>query len=493
VIQLAISPTTNVHYANLANFIVGPFSPDSLVDDLISYRSMHDELIQGTQMYHENNVDNRQFEADLTFSPITIDLRLIPTASFPNRVEWSCKYSADNRSLKITSNGGLVSDVGYWYDPSAFWHNVVKKEGNTVFVYRIQANSNGTIRNVEKVLYQNCRVVNNALLTTYTFWTVYSPSTALYKGNWKGLVDVSTVIDTANTIIGSRTPTIGPTANYSVPLYKSFTQPTLSIEDSRRELEDLCRIIKETNGLNPEEKHFGDLAQLAVEKIDANNVNMFAFLRDLRRPLDLIPKLKNLSKLKTHAGNYLAFEYGVLPTIDDLSAIFQAFQQALPYRDRFGFNLYTALHEASVSDGLLSASLEQRIKLAIRTEDTQFIELLDKMSNTGFDLTFQNVWDLIPYSFVLDWFVDVGGFLERVDTSLRILRMDIRYVTMSHKRVVRSQITPTLSFPFSGTINMVEYSRWTVDRCPLPPLFAPSKPTVTSHWLEAGALLVQRR
>lgn len=36
----------------------------------------------------------------------------------------------------------------------------------------------------------------------------------------------------------------------------------------------------------------------------------------------------------------------------------------------------------------------------------------------GFDSILQNLWEVLPLSFVLDWFVDVGAALERAQASI---------------------------------------------------------------------------
>jgi hypothetical protein len=43
------------------------------------------------------------------------------------------------------------------------------------------------------------------------------------------------------------------------------------------------------------------------------------------------------------------------------------------------------------------------------------------------------MWDLIPFSFVADWFVDVGGKLEAVDSAITFMAFDVQYVEMSMK------------------------------------------------------------
>jgi hypothetical protein len=228
------------------------------------------------------------------------------------------------------------------------------------------------------------------------------------------------------------------------------------------------------------------------QKVNANTVNMVAFLRDLRKPKEMIPKLRELSKLKTHASNHLAIQYGILPTIDDIKSIIEAFTRAKPYLDRHGYSTYNAVSSESKMQDDLTFDLVQRIKVAIEDEDSTFQALAQKVDSMGFALTLENVWDLIPYSFIVDWFIDIGGFLERADTRMRLSNLNIKYATMSEKTTITRSLVPNLALPVSGTLSVVHYHRWTTDHCPVPPLIPSSTPSVSDHWLEAGALIVQR-
>jgi hypothetical protein len=243
-----------------------------------------------------------------------------------------------------------------------------------------------------------------------------------------------------------------------------------------------------------EDKHYGLLAQEASQTVNANNVNMIAFLRDLRKPQELIPKLRNLRKLKLKgvSGEYLGVQYGILPTISDIQAIIRACKAAKAYLDKNGFKTYTAGWHKEIKQNGLTSELTQRIKLAIEDEDDAFQELIQRLESMGTLPTFVNIWDLVPYSFVVDWFIDVGGLLERVDTHLRLLRLNIRYVTMSRKTKVSGKMPVDVGTTFVGSIDWVHYHRWTSDQCPVPPLSLETTFQDFNTWLEAGALLAQR-
>lgn len=240
------------------------------------------------------------------------------------------------------------------------------------------------------------------------------------------------------------------------------------------------------------DKHFGDLAMDASKKAQANSVNMIAFFKDLRHPTEMIPKLRNLSSLKGLADNVLTVDYGILPTVSDLKTIWQAFQKIRPFIDSNGFSVYNADHRESKRVDLVNYSLEQHIKLAIDDEDSEILRLATAIDSWGFAPTLENLWDLVPYSFVVDWFVDVGGLLERIDTGLRLAMKNIRYVTMSRKTTVSGKFPANNLAPIVGKLEWVHYHRWVSDQCPVPPLSLSTTFQDFDHWLESGALIAQR-
>jgi hypothetical protein len=202
--------------------------------------------------------------------------------------------------------------------------------------------------------------------------------------------------------------------------------------------------------------------------------------------------LKNLGSLKGAADNFLTVNYGILPTVGDLQNIYRAFHRVAPFIDSNGFDTYNAMATTSSVSDDITVTVEKRIKIAIDNEDCDFSELARKIDSMGFSLTLSNLWDLVPYSFAIDWFVNVGDFLDRVDTRLRILRLNIQYATMSHKETRSCYLLPSLNAPIYGQFSQVLYTRWTSDQCPVPTLLSNNTITATDHWLEAGALLLQR-
>lgn len=241
-----------------------------------------------------------------------------------------------------------------------------------------------------------------------------------------------------------------------------------------------------------EERHYGELAMNAVKQRRTVDTNLFEFCRDIKLLKDAIPKLNNLKSVKGNANNYLGYKYGIMPTISDLKQIVKVFKSYRPFFDKLGNTIYNSSYKAETTTDSNVFTLEQYIKVAVANEDSKLEQLMDDLDNHGFGLTFENAWDLVRYSFVIDWFIDVGGFLERVDTNLRLIRLNIPYVTMSRKKTIYGEIPQDIGLPVVGPIYWRYYHRWVTSQCPLPPFTLSTTPTVSNHWLEAGALIIQR-
>lgn len=242
---------------------------------------------------------------------------------------------------------------------------------------------------------------------------------------------------------------------------------------------------------------WGDLAHEASSNLDANSANMIAFVKDLRKVKDLIPQLKELGKIKTHASNYLGLEYGILPTVGDLKSIFEAFKQT-KYMDRAGYRRVSAYAIRTSSYELLGELVPiqhtRRLHLAVNENDTGLDSLTEKVRSLGVFPSLNNIWDLVPYSFVLDWFVDVGSVLERIDTHHRLFNLDIPYVIKSDKIEAFVSIS-NASIGVGAALTLTSYNREVTESVPQPRIFGEinKPPTVQNHWIEGSALILSRK
>lgn len=460
-------------------------------------------------MFGENDVIHDKIEGDVEYVPACGSALLEPTTQYPDQMRIPV-YS--------TNSSGVVSEKTMLMS-----HGIACKDRVTMEVNSSQVIQRVTYRNdaglwtyKEVVAFVNDpTTVTNAF--EYTIlgarWngTPYIYSTSVYVSaqrlvhstgqlgwktgiNWLTRQSAQTIKDTIDSYKTSWSDTV---TNLLGSTYKGRYDKTFSPSGAKQKIDSLIRSLFPEK-FPIEDKHFGDLAMEASKSIQANDVNMIAFAKDLyglRNPKEWAPALKKLSKLrntKDLSNTYLTGIYGVMPTVSDIQTILKAFKRIGPYIDKNGFKTYGSGHHAELDQDGLHFDLLQRIKLAIPDEDDAFMSLIQRLEDMGTLPTFENVWDLVPYSFVVDWFVDVGGFLERVDAFARISRLNIRYVTMSRKTSIRGTITPKPEASFVGTIDWVHYHRWVSDQCPVPPLSLKTTFQDFNHWLESGALLQQR-
>lgn len=243
-----------------------------------------------------------------------------------------------------------------------------------------------------------------------------------------------------------------------------------------------------------EPKSYEDLVAEAVSTAPSNETNMISFIRDMRHPTEMIPKLRNLKQLKSLkrlSSEYLGINYGILPTISDLNAIWASFH-VVKYLDRDENLILTAGSTDSVSKGMVSYTSVRRVKLAVAKEDSAVQSIYQRLVDVGIFPTFVNLWDLVPYSFVIDWFVDIGDLLKRIDQKIYFSTLNIAYATTSQKDVTEYSFVATNDFPFSGKVTQKGYHRRVSNHCPAPTLSGPKTTRGFDHYVEAGALILQR-
>jgi hypothetical protein len=148
-----------------------------------------------------------------------------------------------------------------------------------------------------------------------------------------------------------------------------------------------------------------------------------------------VPLVKNL------ASNYLALKFGLLPDIGDLQAAakmlldfkhkLESFQSFIGQENRTRTNLVatntTKFGSVVPAGSCLTywhGSLDQEVNAFIYYRPLPILALNDMdrtirglMSVGGVELNPRIVWDAIPFTFVVDWFVNIGKILERYKLS----------------------------------------------------------------------------
>lgn len=489
-------------YASILNVWYGPFSEGSTpLYDEIPLELSFDSLHQGPDVFGEKVVDHSKAIGDVTFYPYALLSKSSATAARPDAetievvyastpgiktniyLPYGDLWSSKRSSYEIASNGVHI-------------HTAVRKTDygfEKISIACNYATDATTVNSVSAVQVKDIHVVNGKL--AYQYRSVSKKLTGPYglyqptSWNWFGRVNWENMFTLFDSLVDK---SVGSYSSSSASTY--IMKTTTVVSPSKMKLDIAAYVYKEMiNATQPSLVDYGDIAMKATENLNANQVNMIAFVRDIMRPWELIPKLKNLRSLKTLSENFLILDYGILPTISDLQEIFEALRKHAPYVDRNGFKCGYASHFDESSNETVTFELEQRIKVAVDNTDLGLLSIVNRIDTMGFLPTCKNLWDLIPFSFVIDWFLDIGEFLERIDFQYRLMRYRVRYATLSYKTTATAWLIATPDLPYLGQISLVQYHRWTTDHCPEPSKSSIDSPDDFNHWLEASALIVQSR
>jgi hypothetical protein len=484
-------------YAFIQGSLVGPFSVSNSTGQEINIQLPTDFLWQHDGSLHgEKGVTHLKGSGHVSYSPIHAEplLEPAPYDTRPLRIKWTAATAANPFGSKVGqyADWGVLTDASYTtYRSGSMVRFHVGFTGGTGGFSRWELGvllmSGTKIDDLSETRISDIRVDGMSVryrLTTTSYFHDFGYRSKTDYSQESSLSEI--LADVANSTRSS----VSTSVNYTAPLF--VLNSTFGANRTAAESAIGVALAKISLDQKIEEAHYGDLAMRALASVNKVDSNMIAFIRDLKDIKSLIPKLSNLLSLKTWSGNYLAFKYGVLPTIDDVNNIVAAVKGRLPYLDKNGYRTYSAGHRASVSENDVLYEIEQHLKVAIDQDDSGLTSLVNRLETIGLFPSWEYIWDLIPYSFVLDWLVDVGELLQRVDANLRLLRYDIKYTTMSRKMSGTTNLVASAESPYIGTISLVSYHRWVSGQCPETPLSLNPAFLDFDHWIEASALIIQR-
>lgn len=252
---------------------------------------------------------------------------------------------------------------------------------------------------------------------------------------------------------------------------------------------------------------FGDLAQIAADSATYSDANGISTIMESLGSVHELAKLASLVTgpitAKVISSLYLSYQYGARLTIKDIQSIGQGVIR-MASQIKQGKRITRAAAAESiqpVSPHLYEIKRVAHLKIKYANHDAELGHWLSTASSLGFSLSLTNVWDMIPWSFVIDWFAGIQTWTERVDTANKIRRMDILAVTRSEKRLAGVPLGYLLSLhlsgkkePFltTGALTCRLYNRTVSRECPVPRCRIDA-PNSFDHWVEAAALFVQKK
>lgn len=193
---------------------------------------------------------------------------------------------------------------------------------------------------------------------------------------------------------------------------------------------------------------------------------------------------------------WLSYHYGVLPLLGDIQGAFALVHQGLRDQPVVQGRRYVSQPYAlppkpfSAKDWKMRGTCEVGAEACFRARiDSPIIDLMQQM---GFYNPFLVAWELVPFSFIVDWLIPVGNALQALTANLNLTFHDgylnTKVVTDFTWEGYSSSRRYIYGTKPSGNIKNVCQHRKVYTSLPLPRLYLKS-PFSTTHVVTALALL----
>ena len=242
--------------------------------------------------------------------------------------------------------------------------------------------------------------------------------------------------------------------------------------------------------------YFGDLARRCADDAKSIDTNSLEYLRDLSNLVsdgkDLWSLLKGKVSLKTISDLYLSLKYGYRLTYADTLTIADDVKFLLRDPPK-PFSWVRAAESASQQIGSISCNSSYHYKIFYEKHSQEFLKGIADLQSVGIFPTPKTVWELIPFSFVVDWFTDLSNRLDELDAQLSWATHRVLGTTMSIRRSY-GQIPLSLIglSGYVGDFTYHTYSRMTPEFVVLPRYFSDA-PREFNNYVDLAALILQRR
>jgi hypothetical protein len=219
----------------------------------------------------------------------------------------------------------------------------------------------------------------------------------------------------------------------------------------------------------------------SVKMITSNAITVLRAYRALRRrDYKAIPKILGVSSRKDAIGSpasvWFAYKFGWKPLIDDTYKLHSEVLKQLN-RPKFARAKSVAVTEQLVSSIPAPYTSSYTIEPKRVTKGCQVSvnykvnnEWLAGLNSLGLVNPVSIAWELVPLSFVVDWFIPIGSFLEQITAPLG-LEFHSGYKTRfayGDMRIVRNLPPGTTGVPYGWDITSFGMQREKLTSFPLP-------------------------
>lgn len=222
----------------------------------------------------------------------------------------------------------------------------------------------------------------------------------------------------------------------------------------------------------------------------------------------LIPK-----NSKDLADDVLLYKFGIAPLIGDLDGLMKHLAQNAKDNVCRVVAVSREVVKTTTSGKVPSSILSRKETLTTETEITVRSVLrykvdapaVNQLTQLGFTNPASTAWEVIPWSFVIDWLIPIGDYIDTLDTAAFLQTVSFHTTVYIRQKVVCTAVNGGISgaFPYRTTTSE-GYSTWekenvavsrSLNAAVLPPCPIPrfKNPFSASHIGTAAALLRQLR
>lgn len=284
---------------------------------------------------------------------------------------------------------------------------------------------------------------------------------------------------------------------YTTPDIEGFSLPKSKLEALAKDLISY--------DVYDEIQVFGDLANAAAQDAKMININTLQYAYELSKISELVSSLTGpLGKLsaKTLSTAYLAYHYGLRLSAKDTNSLVMAVRQSFSKEWDKTWSRIRARSASSYSCGHPcinggTVSVTNNYKIIYDQLDVGFKSLMKMLDDWDLAIDTSNTWDMLPYTFVVDWFISIGDYLETCENSEYLHNLDVLETTRSRRNefpqfdMVKFKTILNLKCCIDGDFHLVHYLRL------LSPSVIYPRPGIDTNWsngnhvVEATMLLVQ--
>lgn len=221
--------------------------------------------------------------------------------------------------------------------------------------------------------------------------------------------------------------------------------------------------------------------------------------RGVAKALEVPVKRSHIGK--STSSRWLEYQYAWLPLMGDAFDTYELLKDGFRKEAQIASSVRVITDTVRINNDARSADRERESGVSVRKD---FMKLyyrindsdLSKLNQLGLINPLSIAWELVPYSFVVDWFLPVGSVFEALTARLGCTFID-GYRGISVESNIRVEprwtdnaVEKTTSCSMSTRTLVKGFTRVKLNAWPIPALYM-KNPFSTTHLLSAMALLRQ--